>query len=340
MTNKVLLKILIGLCAIIIFLFVFIKDVSAETYTKTFTFATTAESFTGTSGGKSVLTYVSGVGNPAGSLQTNSIGRNNSDTSYWLWTGTWLSLGVSSGASVITNLRLQSASTITTVYNVVDAVTIGPYKLRDSLGVDQATLWTGRSPTGVEGSWVTTSSQANQAVPSGIQSPSSTIQLYLGRSIDLGNNAAAQVNLHDDQISFVVTYTIPTVSISMTTDGSAPFGNMGVSATRDTTSGDLNDVQTISVDVGPADLDIKSANFTGAGTLTLSSAPGPNIVLFEYSANGSDWNTFVTNDTYYVLATSVSQGGTQDTYLRLTTPTTLSTYGDYGTTITILATVP
>ncbi|MFC1624771.1 hypothetical protein ACFL15_00095 [Patescibacteria group bacterium] len=133
---------------------------------------------------------------------------------------------------------------------------------------------------------------------------------------------------------------VPEVAISLTTDGSVPFGGMSLNDTRDTTSGDLNDIQTVSVDAGPADLDIKSDNYTGAGTLTLSSAAGSNLVLFEYSDDGSSWSTFVTNDTYYSLATSVSQGGTQDVYYRLTTPTTIGAFGDYGTTTTILASEP
>jgi len=185
-----------------------VQEVKAATATKTFTFATSAEGFTGTSGGKSNLTYDSGVGNPAGSLKTDSAGRNNLDTSDWTWTGTWEDLGIPAG-STVTQIRLDAGYTKVTAWNVVDSVTIGPYKLKDSGGVDQATLWTGRTPTGADSDWVAISAQTDQNVPSALQASNSTIKLYLERTIDLGNDKNAQATIYEDQLSFVITYTSP-----------------------------------------------------------------------------------------------------------------------------------
>jgi len=194
-----------------------VQQVKAATATKTFTFATSAEGFTGTSGGKSNLTYDSGVGNPAGSLKTDSAGRNNLDTSDWTWTGTWEDLGIPAG-STVTQIRLDGGYTKVTAWNVVDSVTIGPYKLKDSGGVDQATLWNGRTPTGTDSDWVAISAQTDQNVPSALQASNSTIKLYLERTIDLGNNKNAQATFYEDQLSFVITYTPPTTTLGDGTD--------------------------------------------------------------------------------------------------------------------------
>jgi len=77
---------------------------------KTFSFATTAESFVATAGASSTLSYDSATGDPAGALKARILGRNKADTDYWEWTGTWEDLGVPTGATV-TNVQLLSAQT-------------------------------------------------------------------------------------------------------------------------------------------------------------------------------------------------------------------------------------
>jgi len=186
-----------------------IKNVRAATISKTFSFTVNSENFVGTSGGKSVLTYDAAYGNPQGSLKTYSLGRNNNDISNWTWTGTWENLGAPIG-SIITNMSIDSGYTYINVWNVVDSVTIGPYKIRDNLNVDQATLWNGRTvTTGVDGSWVSIPQQANQNIPSAIQSSGSTIKLYLERNLNLGNNPSAQATLFEDELRFTITYDLP-----------------------------------------------------------------------------------------------------------------------------------
>jgi len=336
--RKKLLRIIILSFIYIYSLFFSTTQIKAATTTKTFSFASTAENFVGNSGGKATLTYDSETGNPAGSLKTDSSGRNNNDISNWTWTGTWEDLGVPAGA-IVTQIRVNAGYTRVTAWNIVDSVTIGPYKLKDNLDVDQATLWAGRSPTGTEGSWIAISAQSDQTVPAAVQASNSTIKLYLERSINLGNNPSAQVTLFDDEVSFVITYTA--IAVSLTTDGSVSFGTLVLNTTQDTTASGLNDVETVSVDGGPADLDVRSTNFTeGGNTWALAATNGANQVQWEFSKDGSAWSTFTVADTLYSLDTNVAQGQTRNLYLRLTMPTSTNSYNQYGSTVTVVVSSP
>lgn len=132
------------------------------------------------------------------------------------------------------------------------------------------------------------------------------------------------------------------VSISISTNGSVSFGTIALNTTRNTTSGDLNDIETISVDAGPADLDIKTTVFSQAGnTWTLGTSNGPAQIKWEFSKDGSSWTTFEAADpTTYVFDTNVSQSLTRNLYFRLTTPTSTNSYLQYSSTVTIIASAP
>ncbi|HCC67820.1 TPA: hypothetical protein DEP90_01230 [Patescibacteria group bacterium] len=131
------------------------------------------------------------------------------------------------------------------------------------------------------------------------------------------------------------------VSISITSDGVVSFGTQDLNTTADTTSGDLNDIETVSVDSGPVDLDVRSSTFTdGGNTWTYASTNGANQIKFEFSKDGSAWTTILLADTLYVFDTNVAQSATRDLYLRLTTPTTTDSYSQYSTTVTIVASIP
>ncbi len=140
-----------------------------------------------------------------------------------------------------------------------------------------------------------------------------------------------------------VTYTeTAAVSISLNTDGAVAFGTQALDSTNDTTSSGINDVETISVDSGPANLDVSSSTFSdGSNTWSLgSTANGADQVFWEFSPDTTAWSTFAAADTNYSLATNVAQGSTQNLYLRLTTPTTTSSYNQHSSTITITASAP
>lgn len=140
-----------------------------------------------------------------------------------------------------------------------------------------------------------------------------------------------------------ITYTeAAAVSISLNTDGTVSFGTQALDSTNDTTSGGINDVETISVDAGPADLSVSSSTFTdGSNTWSLgSTANGSDQVFWEFSPDGTSWSTFAAADTNYSLATNVAESTTQDLFLRLTTPTTTSSYNQHSSTVTITASAP
>lgn len=130
------------------------------------------------------------------------------------------------------------------------------------------------------------------------------------------------------------------VSISLSTDGSVNFGNLALAATQDNTATGVNDVEVVSVDTGPADLDIQSTVFTeGANTWVLGTSNDANQVLWEF-ATSTTWTIFANSDTPYIMSTNVAQSETRDIKLRITTPVTTDSYDPYSATITITASAP
>ncbi len=139
-----------------------------------------------------------------------------------------------------------------------------------------------------------------------------------------------------------VTYTeTASVAISITTDGSVEFGYQPLDTTIDSTASGVDDVQTISVDSGPADLDVESTNFSdGTNTWSLSTSNGADQVVWDFSNDGSTWTTFAQANTLYTFDTNVSEGATRDIYFRLTMPTSTSSYNQHSSTVTVTATAP
>ena len=188
----------------------FPKKALADEYNKNFLFSGSQESFVFTLGGKSTGNYDPNVyyGGTAGSIYVDSTGRNNTDTSNWTWSGTWEDLGIPQD-SVVTGIGVSGGYTYTYNWNTVTSLTIGPIKLQNSSSVDQATLWSGRSPGSADGDWQSIGSQSNQSVPSGLQASTSSIKIYMQTYINLGNNASARATINFDQLTFTITYTPP-----------------------------------------------------------------------------------------------------------------------------------
>ncbi|HEX9594586.1 MAG TPA: hypothetical protein VF996_00405 [Candidatus Saccharimonadales bacterium] len=129
--------------------------------------------------------------------------------------------------------------------------------------------------------------------------------------------------------------------ISLVTDGVVDFGAIPPSGTRDTTSGGINDVQTVSIDGDPVDLDIRSTVFSdGSNTWSLGTSTGNNQVHWQFSLNGSSWTDFAAPDTLYTLDSNVPNGATRNLYLRLGAPNTSSSLNEHSAMITIVASVP
>jgi hypothetical protein len=131
------------------------------------------------------------------------------------------------------------------------------------------------------------------------------------------------------------------VSISLTTDGAVVLGSVPENTVRDTTASGANDVQTVSVDAGPANLDVRSTTFSdGNNTWGLGSSSGGDQVKWEFSKDGTNWSTFSAADTLYAFDTNVSQSATRNLYLRITTPTSTSSFAEHSTTVTVVASAP
>ena len=133
----------------------------------------------------------------------------------------------------------------------------------------------------------------------------------------------------------------PAVSISLITDGTTPFGIVPLDTVIDTTSSGTNDVQTVKVDSGPVDLNIKSTVFSDNGnSWSLGTTNGDNQVVWEYSKDESIWSIFETADTLYSLSSNLETGETQHIYFRLTMPDATASSNEYGSTVRVVATAP
>jgi hypothetical protein len=157
----------------------------------------------------------------------------------------------------------------------------------------------------------------------------------------VNNDGSGPEDIYLDYVYLSVDYT-PNISISITTDGSVDFGNLDENTTEDTTSSGINDVETISVDTGPVDLDVRASSFTdGSNPWTFASSTGTqDEVKFEFSKDGSAWSTILLADTLYTLDTNVAQSATRDLYLRITTPSSTSSFDPYNSTVTVVASAP
>jgi len=133
----------------------------------------------------------------------------------------------------------------------------------------------------------------------------------------------------------------PPVSIILSTDGTVEFGILGLGDTQDTTATGTNDVQTVTVDTGPVDLNIRTTAFSDNGnSWSLGTTNGADQALWEFSPDGTSWSTFTSANTLSPLASSVSQSSTQDAYFRLTMPTSTTSNNQYSSNITIVASSP
>jgi len=127
------------------------------------------------------------------------------------------------------------------------------------------------------------------------------------------------------------------VSIALT-DGTVSFGTVDINTTVDSSG----DVQVITIETGPADLDIRTTIFSqGGNNWSLGESNGDNQIKWEFATStGGTWHTFSVADTLYNLADNLAQAATSTLYLRLTMPTVTDSYNEYGSTITIVASSP
>lgn len=173
------------------------------TTVKTFQFTSNAEGFTFTSdSGKSTGAWVSSGGNnDAGCIEVSTDGRNSTDTAHWDGTFTFEDLGVPSGATV-TGITSASMYTQCIVFNVVDSAAIGPATLTD--GSTPVTLASSRTITATDGSYVQQTGVDNTSLN---WASTQSVTITLASTMDLANDAAAEVHFYMDDLSFTITYT-------------------------------------------------------------------------------------------------------------------------------------
>lgn len=177
------------------------------TLNKAYPFASSSEGFSGSSISGGTTSWDGTQGNPSGSLLTDADGRNKSGTAYWELTGTWEDLGISAGAT-IDQVRLNGVDTRCTEWNVVDSGSFGTVEIWNTdATVLIATLWSGRSCSGTEGSWTSTGNQSYQSIGSSYQASNTNVRIRINIDIDLANNANAAIEMLVDNFSFDIDYT-------------------------------------------------------------------------------------------------------------------------------------
>lgn len=107
------------------------------------------------------------------------------------------------------------------------------------------------------------------------------------------------------------------VSVTITTDGVIEYGVLGNGDTITTLT--LADTQTVQNDGNVSiDLNIKTVQPSG---WTLSSSPGTDLFVYEFSTNGGgDWIKFSSNDNYQGLASGLAVDASLNLDFRFTAP--------------------
>jgi hypothetical protein len=147
---------------------------SASSATTSFAFASNASGWVGApTSGSWVASWDGATGNPAGALKSTVSGSGKTGTAItWTWSGSWTSLGVPSGATVL-SVTLTGLDTKVTAYTGGTNSSFGTLQLQNGSGASQGTLWAGRSFSAVDSSWVAAGSQAGVSVPSAISDAAS-----------------------------------------------------------------------------------------------------------------------------------------------------------------------
>ena len=120
-------------------------------------------------------------------------------------------------------------------------------------------------------------------------------------------------------------------------DGTVAYGTLATSATKDTTTGDLNDPQTATNNGNITE----AVNIKGQSTTawTLAGAAGADQYKHEFcitTCNTSPtWTALTTS--YQTLAASVATSGTQVFYTKITAPSSSSSFTQQSADITIQA---
>jgi hypothetical protein len=180
------------------------------TVQKTFTFATTTESFVGQSVGDATFSHSSSVGNPSGSLYIDMDGNGGltCPDGYWELETTWEDLGVPAG-STVTGVTSASADYQVPVCNRETTCQVDDVVLTDD--TTNITLASTRSWTGPDSTWYT-----NNGTDSTGHSFASDNTVYIRANVTLTlqSHPTADLQLYIDNITFTITYDDGTTAVS------------------------------------------------------------------------------------------------------------------------------
>ena len=173
----------------------------AATLVVTFDFASDAQSFVATPASNVTLSWVSGT------LQSDLSTKNAaSRASRWDRTLTYQDMGVPAGSTItsITSASMQSQCTFYTSPGATHQS--GAATLTD--GATVVTLSSARNFTATDASMVTTA-----GVNSGVMSSpaSNSVAIRINNTLSTANTAGAHMALKQDNLTFTITYTLPTI---------------------------------------------------------------------------------------------------------------------------------
>ncbi len=140
-----------------------------------------------------------------------------------------------------------------------------------------------------------------------------------------------------DTATVASTVTLQNVSV-IVADGSVSYGTLAVSTSKSTITGDLTDTQTATNNGNVTeDLSIRGQN-TAAWTLAGTAGVNEYVHMFcktTCSSPPTGFTALTTN--YQTLQASVAASGTQTFELRITTPSSSSTFTLQSADVTVLA---
>ncbi len=126
------------------------------------------------------------------------------------------------------------------------------------------------------------------------------------------------------------------ISITLTTDGAMAFGTAELN-----TLANGDNYETVQIDNGPANINIKASNFTqDVNTWIIGTDPGNNQAKLEFSKDNTNWSTISEPNVYQSFDSNVASLETRNLYMRVTLPTSTDSYNQYSSGITLIAVAP
>lgn len=140
------------------------------------------------------------------------------------------------------------------------------------------------------------------------------------------------------------TVTVQNISVSVA-DGNVAYGTLAVNTSKDTTNTGVNDTQTATNDGNVNE----TFNIKGSDSVawTLAAAPSTNQYKHEFCTTGTGVTdpcdatptyTALTTPGYLQLATPIAPSGTKKFDLKITTPTSSSSFAEQNVNVTVQAT--